>query len=192
MSQPFPSLQSKIIDANGNVTPIWRAFFQSLWNQTGKGIGAVFAALAGNTNQTFDVATAVQPTNAVPKQQADATYAPIKGSLNYAPAGGSSAAFNVGTAVLSTNATPLAQVKTLITQTAGAAIMPITVGASPFAYTAPNTGSVVVSGGSVSSISLTRNVLIATGVTAGILSVKAGDVLTVTYSALPTMNLLPA
>jgi hypothetical protein len=67
----------------------------------------------------------------------------------------------------------------------------ITVGASPFAYTAQNNGHVVVTGGTVSAISLTRVSVHATGLTAGLVPVGNKDVVTVTYSAAPTMTFIP-
>jgi hypothetical protein len=66
----------------------------------------------------------------------------------------------------------------------------ITVGASPFTYI---NGSgflvdVVVSGGTVSAISIDG---VSTGLTAGVFSLGVGHSLTVTYSAAPTMTLIP-
>ena len=66
----------------------------------------------------------------------------------------------------------------------------IVVGASPFTYTNTTAGevSVVVSGGTVSSIQLVRggvgNII---GVTAGLITLSAGDALIVTYSVIPGM-----
>lgn len=72
-------------------------------------------------------------------------------------------------------------------------IVPVTVTASPFSFTAPSWGSVTVSGGTVSAISIRRNTTTAaTGVTAGVLPVAQNDVVVVTYSGLPTMNFIPA
>lgn len=34
-SQPFPNLQTKVVDQNGNVTTIWRNFFTALYDRTG-------------------------------------------------------------------------------------------------------------------------------------------------------------
>lgn len=73
------------------------------------------------------------------------------------------------------------------------AIAAITVGASPFAYTAQAAGTVVVSGGTVSAITLKRGTpaAISVGETAGVIPVSAGDIVSVTYSAAPTMSLVP-
>lgn len=65
----------------------------------------------------------------------------------------------------------------------------ITVGASPFAYTATYGGSVAVSGGTVSQVTLTRGgiVVYTSTLSANDLPVRAGDIVTVTYTAAPTM-----
>ena len=68
----------------------------------------------------------------------------------------------------------------------------ITVGASPYSYTAQSNGHVVVTGGTVSAISLTRVSAHATGLTAGLIPVGNKDVVTVTYSVLPTMTFIPS
>jgi hypothetical protein len=66
---------------------------------------------------------------------------------------------------------------------------PLIVSASPFSFTAPNTGAVLVSGGAVSDIALGRNaVFTSIGVTAGAVPVSEGDVVRVTYTGLPTIT----
>lgn len=72
-------------------------------------------------------------------------------------------------------------------------IAAITVGASPYAYTAPAAGMVVVSGGTVSAITLKRGApaAISVGETSGIIPVSAGDIVSTTYSVLPTMSFVP-
>jgi hypothetical protein len=74
-----------------------------------------------------------------------------------------------------------------------APIAAITVGASPYAYTAAAAGTVVVSGGTVSAITLKRGApaAISVGETSGVIPVSAGDIVTVTYSAAPTMSFVP-
>ena len=76
--------------------------------------------------------------------------------------------------------------------TAGAAVSALTVGASPYAYTAASRGSVAVSGGTVSALTITRGgVVVPTGEVAGMVPVMNGDIVTVTYTAAPTMNFIP-
>jgi hypothetical protein len=71
----------------------------------------------------------------------------------------------------------------------GADAAAITVTASPFSYTATNSGTVLVAGGTVSAIELGRNgVFTSTGVTAGVVPVSEGDAVRVTYTVVPTMT----
>lgn len=71
-------------------------------------------------------------------------------------------------------------------------IQVVTVGASPFSYTAAFDGTVVVTGGTVSAISLTRQgTSVATGITTGLFPLSRLDIIQVTYSGLPVMTFLP-
>ncbi len=68
----------------------------------------------------------------------------------------------------------------------------LTVGASPWAYTALFDGMVSLDGGTVSAISLTRQgTTVATGLTSGLFPLRRLDVLTVTYTVAPTAVFLP-
>jgi hypothetical protein len=68
----------------------------------------------------------------------------------------------------------------------------VTVGASPFIYTASFSGSVAITGGTVSAIALIRQgASIATGLTTGLIPVSRRDQVQVTYTALPTMTFIP-
>jgi len=69
----------------------------------------------------------------------------------------------------------------------------IAVSASPFNYVAPVGGTVIVNGGTVSLIKLSRDgtTFFTTGVTAGVFPVSQGDTLQVTYLAAPTITFLP-
>ena len=69
----------------------------------------------------------------------------------------------------------------------------ITVGASPFTYTAPAAGQVAVTGGTVSAIALIRQgTTVATGLTVGMFPVARLDQIKVTYTVAPTMTFLPS
>lgn len=64
----------------------------------------------------------------------------------------------------------------------------ITVAASPFSYKALRDGMVVIHGGTISTISMTRagwNLTL--GATANPIPVRLGDVITVVYSSAPNM-----
>jgi hypothetical protein len=68
----------------------------------------------------------------------------------------------------------------------------ITVGASPFTYTAPFDGTLVSTGGTVSAIAIIRqSTTVATGLTSGLIPLSRSDKVQVTYSASPTMTFLP-
>lgn len=68
----------------------------------------------------------------------------------------------------------------------------VTVGASPFSYSAPSRGSVNVSGGTVSQVAIVRNgVSHNIGGIAGSFQVSKGDQIKVTYSAAPSLTFIP-
>lgn len=63
---------------------------------------------------------------------------------------------------------------------------------SPFDYASTADGLVVVVGGVVSAIAYGRNGAYTTlGVTSGMVPVKAGDVVRITYTVAPTVNFIP-
>lgn len=68
----------------------------------------------------------------------------------------------------------------------------ISVGASPFTYTARTIGHVFVTGGTVSAVSLVRSG-VALAVPTGIfIPVAANDAVETTYSVLPDMTFIPS
>lgn len=68
----------------------------------------------------------------------------------------------------------------------------ITPTGSPFTYTAPFGGSVAVTGGTVSAISVSRQgTSVSTGVTVGLIPVARFDQVVVTYTGAPTMTFIP-
>ncbi|AOJ10345.1 hypothetical protein [Burkholderia mayonis] len=72
------------------------------------------------------------------------------------------------------------------------AIAAITVGASPFTYTATQAGTVYTSAGTVSALQFKRGATtIDTGIVDGPVPVDIGDKVIVTYSVAPTMNFAP-
>ena len=71
-------------------------------------------------------------------------------------------------------------------------IASVTVGASPFAYKASESGHLLIIGGTVSAVSLNRGrVTVVTGQTAGFFPMALGDTITVTYTVLPTIKFIP-
>jgi len=67
----------------------------------------------------------------------------------------------------------------------------VAVGASPFSYVAARRGFVILVGGTVSAISFIRTAPTATGLTAGIFPLAAGDTLKVTHTGAPAMTFVP-
>lgn len=72
-------------------------------------------------------------------------------------------------------------------------IVPITVSASPFVYTAPSAGSVVISGGGIENVEFDRAPagFITVGAFRGSFPVAQNDQLRVTYTTAPTMTFIP-
>lgn len=71
------------------------------------------------------------------------------------------------------------------------AIAIVEVGASPFTYTASDDGSVVISGGTVSGVSLRRGNATVALPTSGMLAISQGDALIITHSGAPTVSFVP-
>ena len=71
--------------------------------------------------------------------------------------------------------------------------LPIAVGASPFVYSLPRSGSVIVTGGTVVAIKISRSgTFYSTGQTQGAFQLAANDQIQVVYTGAPTMVLLPS
>ena len=68
---------------------------------------------------------------------------------------------------------------------------PVPLTGSPFSYTAPRAGMIIVSGGTVSAISFTRTATYSLGVTAGMFDLNRDDILTITYTGAPTVTFVP-
>lgn len=74
-----------------------------------------------------------------------------------------------------------------------APIQPVTPTGSPFEFTAAATGSLFISGGTVSGISFTRaSTTIAVAPTAATIPMANNDVVEVTYTGSPIFNFVPS
>lgn len=72
-------------------------------------------------------------------------------------------------------------------------VAPVTVGASPFTFTAAANGTLAISVGTVSSVSIVRQgVTVATGLTDGLVPVSRSDQVVITYVGLPTVVFVPS
>jgi hypothetical protein len=73
----------------------------------------------------------------------------------------------------------------------GAAAAAVTVGASPFTYTATSDGNLIVTGGAVSLIEYGRGgIFTDIGLTSGIVPLFNGDSVRVTHAGAPTMTFI--
>lgn len=70
--------------------------------------------------------------------------------------------------------------------------MIVTVSASPFSYKVKEPGSVTIVGGTVSAVILTRGTSSIDLTGTKIIPVSINDIITITYSVLPTINFIPA
>ncbi len=87
------------------------------------------------------------------------------------------------------SSTPVSGLGTTLITSAGQPCVAITVGASPFAYTATNGGDVTVGGGVVTAMTKTRATVVVWNTTLANddIPVRAGDIITVTYTTVPVM-----
>lgn len=71
---------------------------------------------------------------------------------------------------------------------------PLTVGASPFAYTAKEPGNLAITGGTVTGLALIRgeaSIILGAG-TNKIIPMSINDIVNVVYSVLPTIQFVPS
>lgn len=73
----------------------------------------------------------------------------------------------------------------------GAAIVPVTIGASPFTYTFTTRGQLCVVGGTPTIIDIIRGSTVNTGQTQGCFYGLNGDEVQITYTGTPTLNFIP-
>lgn len=67
----------------------------------------------------------------------------------------------------------------------------LVMGASPYSWNAPGPGTVTLSGGTLSAVSLARDTVTATLPLAGAVPVSRGDVVTITYVVAPVVKFFP-
>lgn len=73
-------------------------------------------------------------------------------------------------------------------------VEPVTLSGSPYVYSATRKGSVIVEGGTVSSIEFSRDggdTYYDVGTVAGMFTVNASDLLRITYAVDPTVTFVP-
>jgi len=73
------------------------------------------------------------------------------------------------------------------------AVAPVTVGVSPFSYTANQAGTLAIRGGTISAVSVSRGTIsVPLASSVPVVPMGQGDVVTITYTVLPTVNFLPS
>lgn len=65
---------------------------------------------------------------------------------------------------------------------------------NPFSYKAPSNGSLAISGGRVTGVTLARARVsgVPLGITSGVVPLSQGDVVTISYSIAPELNFIPS
>jgi hypothetical protein len=75
--------------------------------------------------------------------------------------------------------------------TAARKIAAVSPGASPFTYTATTIGNLLITGGNVSAVLLTRGLQSAACPVSGFIPMAAKDSVTITYTVAPTLTFVP-
>lgn len=75
--------------------------------------------------------------------------------------------------------------------TAERPIAPVSLGASPYTFTATTIGDLLVAGGTVSAVTLGRGGVSVACPTSGFIPMAAEDSVIITYSVLPTVTFVP-
>jgi len=203
MSLPaaFPSTSMPVVDQNGNITSPWLQFLQSLYNRTGGSIPETpgdttiqnvllssgsddSASLSHSDDRSLigilsssgaDMARADRTTASViisPEQSSPVVNKAVKDAYLLSRAFSDMATGDIA--------------RSYKTKT-------ITVGASPFFYTAPSTGFVISTGGTTVQLFYFRDPSagLAVGFTQGIIPVRKKDIIGVNYATAPTMTFVP-
>jgi len=206
----FP-FQGDLLDENGNITQQWRLFFQSMYTRIGGQTAPSNSSLGTSVNTNTDgitLVTAIANSNTTSIAGLTST-----SNANATTVAGLKSTSNANaTTVASLSATSLANTTTVanltittnnnttainnltaVVNAAPGAVMPVTVGASPFTYKASKKGAVAVSGGVVQSIQLTRDgiAFYNVGLLDGIVALSTNDSVLVTFTTAPIMTFFP-
>lgn len=71
-------------------------------------------------------------------------------------------------------------------------IAAVSPGASPYTYTATTIGNLLITGGTVSAVSLVRGAMSASCPTSGFIPMAGKDSVVITYTVAPTLNFIPS
>ena len=173
----FPQQASPLVGPDGRVTSPWLLFFQTLFNRTGGTVGDNTADLSQQATLLGLMDGDVKPTNQIDGHLIPSFLGMEQPSQTMTP---------LGLAMLATPSPDGAGARSFKAQT-------LTPSGSPYTATASSSGIYLVSGGTVSAITISRDgtTFLATGVTSGIIPARKFDQVRVAYTAAPTMNFLP-
>lgn len=184
-----------LVDASGRVTPAWQRVFIALLNRTGKLPGVDVAVVGASAADIIGVEMMAADDDGNPADPLSAAL------LDADHAQAQDDPLTVALLADEVDGAPLDQAALLALALEGdeafdappRPIQAITPGASPYAYQAPFAGCVVVAGGTVSLLELSRDGAIwkTVGLTAGAIPVARLDRVRVTYTVAPTMTLFP-
>lgn len=175
LDQAFPRLDSQLVNPqNGRVTQPWYRFFISLWTRSGGGTGFDILEISEEAEAALlsdlmgDLPIDLSGIQAYPGDISDLS---------------PQIADPIGTLSLSDNEP---------SDNAVPAVQSVTVGASPTGFTARVAGFLLISGGTVSAVSLGRGATTtAFPAATALLPLSPGDTGTVTYSVAPTLTFIP-
>lgn len=181
LPQAMPPQSTPLGTVKGGVVTIERHWWLLLYNLVLNAFGSGMSAQDAFALDQVDVDVSAADTAALARRVANGALLEFDDA---AP----------GTATALATRALLLAADELLPDSKGAAqpLASITVGASPFSYTAMKDGYALISGGTVSAVSLTRHGTAVSTPTTGFIPTARGDVISVTYSAAPTMTFVPS
>lgn len=189
----FPQSSYPMVDQNGMLTTPWLQFFIQLYNRTGGSIpdlpsdGSLQALLTASSSDEGAVSRsddrsllgfmASEPSPS--KREISLPIETVQNG-NYLRQ-----AVLLGMA-LATQGAPGDTARSFATQS-------ITIGASPYSYSAPSNGMVIITGGTVSALEFSRNgtTFFGAGFVSGIIPVRKRDITRITYTVAPVATFVP-
>lgn len=192
----FP-FQGDLLDENGNITQQWRLFFQGMYNRLGGQTAPSNAVLGGAAN---DSAVAVAAVNVNTNKNTVAVAgltttsnanAATVSSLSAISAANATTVTNL-TTTTNNNTTAITNLTAVVNAPPGL-VVAIVVGASPFTFKALQKAALIVTGGTVSALQITRDgmAFYNTGSVSGMFPLSTNDSIVVTFSTAPIITFFP-
>ena len=170
-NQAFPRLDTQAVDPRtGQLTQPWYRFFISLWTRSGGGVGYDLGGVADQAEEAF--LSSLMDDAPPPYAQFE-----IAGEERSEPA---------------SQINPMGDIADDPADISVPAVQAITLGASPAAFTARKYGFLLIAGGTVSAVAMTRGgVSTSFPSSAYLVPLSGGDTAMVTYTAAPTVTFVP-